>query len=134
VAVERSNPLPPNARYWVDVAPEDQPAFTAWLTVNRQAVKVVSSTRDSDNGWDWILFETTAPLVWWEGPGFPTKATADVHSESDVKDIPHVESSAELLESLGNSVASAASSGTTKLAIGAGAILVAAILLSRVMR
>lgn len=134
MAVERSNPLPPNARFWVDVSPADQPAFTAWLNSYHGAVKVVSSTRDSDNGWDWVLFETTAPLVWWQGPGFPTKATEDVRSESDVKDIPHVQSSGELLESLSNSALSAASSGTTKLAIGAVAILVAALALNRVLR
>lgn len=134
MALERSNPLPPNARFWVDVSPADQPAFTAWLNSNRAAVKVVSSTRDSNNGWDWVLFETVAPLVWWEGPGFPTKAEADVKSEGDVKQIPHVQTSAELLEELGESAAAAAGSTTTKLAIAAGAILLAALLVNRVMR
>jgi hypothetical protein len=134
LALERSNPLPPNARFWVDVAPADQPAFTAWLNRYRGAVQVVSSTRDPNNGWDWVLFETMAPLVWWEGPGLPTKATADVRSESDVKDIPHVESSAELLESLGKGALDVASGAGTKLAIGAVAILVAALALNRVLR
>lgn len=134
MTVERSNPLPPNARYWVDVAPTDQPAFTAWLNAYRGAVKVVTSQRDADNGWDWVLFETTAPLVWWQGPGLPTVATADVRSETDAKQIPHVESSEELLESLGKTAAAAAGATTTKLAIGAVAILVAVLLVNRVMR
>lgn len=134
MALERSNPLPPNARYWVDVAPTDQPAFTAWLNAYRGAVKVVSTQRDADNGWDWVLFETVAPLVWWEGPGLPTKATADVRSESDVKQIPHVESSTEILENLGKAAASAAGATTTKLAVGAVVILVAVLALNRVMR
>lgn len=134
MAVERSNPLPPNARFWVDVSPSDQPAFTAWLNANLGAVKVVSSSRDSGNGWDWVLFETTAPLVWWQGPGFPTKADGDVRQEADVKQIPHVESTSELFEKAAGAAADAVSSGTTKLAVVGVAILVAAIALNRVFR
>jgi hypothetical protein len=134
MALERSNPLPPNERLWVDVSPQDQPAFTAWLNANRNGVKVITSTRDASNGWDWVLFETVAPLVWWEGPGFPTKAPADVRSESDVKQIPHVETSEELLGRIGSGAAELAGGATTKLAIGAIAILLAAVVVTRVMR
>lgn len=134
MAVERQNPLPPNGRYWVDVSPQDQPAFTAWLNAYRTGVKVVSTTHDSNNGWDWVLFETTAPLVWWEGPGFPTIAPSDVASESDVKQIPHVETSEELLNRIGSGAAELAGGATTKLAIGAVAILFAVLVVSRVMR
>jgi hypothetical protein len=132
VAVERNNPLPPNARYWVDVSPADRTAFNAWLAANRSAVKVVSSS--NRDGWDWVLFEVVAPLVWWEGPGFPTKAEAAVKSESDVKQLPHVETTGELFENLGQSIGAAASGPTTKLAIGAVAILLAVVALNRVMR
>lgn len=134
MALERNNPLPPNARYWVDVAPADQPAFTAWLNSYRGAVKVLSSQRDGGNGWDWILFETVAPLVWWEGPGLPTKATDDVRSESDVKQIPTVESSAEMLDRLATTAAAAAGGGATKLAVAGVAILIGVIALNRVLR
>ena len=138
MALERNNPLPPNARYWVDVAPADQAAFSAWLTINRAAVKVVSSSRDPASGWEWVLFETTAPLVWWEGPGYPTKADPTVARESDVKQIPHVETSGELLDKFASQAASqaaaAASSGTTKLLIGAVAVLGAALIISRIVR
>lgn len=133
MALERSNPLPPNGRFWVDVSPQDQPAFTAWLGAYRTGVKVITTKRDT-NGWDWVLFQTTAPLVWWEGPGFPTIAPADVASESDVKQIPHVETSEELLSRIGSGAAELAGGATTKLAIGAVAILLAAVLVTRVMR
>jgi hypothetical protein len=130
MALERNNPLTPDARYWVDVAPADQPAFTAWLNANRQAVKVISSSRDADNGWDWVLFEVQAPLVWWEGPGLPTKADAAIRSESDVKQIPKVESPVEVLEGIGRSV----SAGAGKAVGLAIAIAVAAAVLNRVLR
>lgn len=134
MALERSNPLPPNARYWVQVSPADQPAFTAWLTAHRGAVVSRSTERDPDNGWDWVLFDVTAPLVWWEGPGFPTKAEADVRSESDVVQTPVVESAAAKLERLGDAAVSAAGDLTTKLAVAGVAILVAALVLNRVLR
>jgi len=132
VAVERNNPLPPNARYWVDVSPADQPAFNAWLAANRSAVKVLSSS--NRDGWDWLLFEVVAPLVWWEGPGFPTKADAAVKSETDVVQFPQVQSTGELFTELGESIGAVASGPTTKLAIGAIAILLAVVALNRVMR
>ncbi len=132
--MERANPLPPNARYWVDTSPADQTAFNAWLAMYRGAVKVVSTTRDPRSGWEWVLFEVTAPLVWWEGPGFPTKADATVQTESDVKQIPHVQSASEILDDLGQTVGEVAGGATTKIAIGAIAILVGVVLLNRVMR
>lgn len=134
MALERNNPLPPNARYWVDVSPSDTPGFNAWLASYRNAVAVVSSKLDPSNGWTWVLFETTAPLVWWQGPGYPTRADATVQTEADVKTIPHVESASEQLAALGESVSAAASSGGTKLAIAGVSILLAAVLLTRVLR
>lgn len=130
MALERNNPLPPNARYWVDVAPADQSAFTLWLNTNRQAVKVISTSRDADNGWDWVLFEVQAPLVWWAGPGLPTKADGDVRSENDVKQIPTVKSATDILDDIG----SAALGGTGKLVAGGVAILLGLMVLNRVMR
>lgn len=126
MAVERSNPLPPNGRYWVDVSPEDQPAFTKWLTTYRGALHVVSTSRKGD-GWDWVLFETTAPLVFWEGPGFPTIAGRDVRSENDVKQIPHVESAEEMLGSLAGQVGK----GLVPIAIGLGALALVMVLRKR---
>jgi hypothetical protein len=131
VAMERSNPLPPNARYWVDVAPEDQPAFSQWLAAYRGAVQVVSTKRDGRSGWEWVLFAVNAPLVFWEGPGFPTIADATVRTEDDVKQIPHVESAGEMLETLGKGVASVASSGITALAIGAAVVVGVLVLIKR---
>lgn len=130
MAIERNNPLPPNAVYWVHVPPADQPAFTAWLAAYRGAVKVRTSQRDQDNGWDWVLFEVTAPLVWWEGPGLPTKAESDVRTESDVVQVPIVESATAKLERLGDSVVG----GSSKLAAAGIAILVAVVVLNRVLR
>ena len=130
MAIERNNPLPPNAVYWVHVPPADQPAFTAWVAAYRGAVKVRTTQRDPDNGWDWVLFEVVAPLVWWEGPGLPTKAESDVKSESDVVQVPIVESAAAKLERLGDSVVG----GTSKLAAIGVAIVVAAVVLGRVLR
>lgn len=132
MAVERSNPLPPNARYWASVSPADQPAFNAWLTRNRGAVKVLSTSQR--DGWDWLLFEVVAPLVWWEGPGFPEKADSTVKSERDVVQYPDVQSTGELFTELGEQIGAAASGPTTKLAIGAIAILLAVVALNRVMR
>lgn len=130
MALERSNPLPPNARYWVHVPPADQPAFAAWIGAYKGAVKVRTTQRDPDNGWDWVLFEVVAPLVWWEGPGLPTKAESDVKSESDVVQVPVVESATAKLERLGESVTGASS----RLAVIGVAIVVAAVVLGRVMR
>ncbi len=130
MAIERQNPLPPNATYWVHVPPADQPAFTAWLNAYRGAVKVRTTQRDPDNGWDWVLFEVAAPLVWWEGPGLPTKAEADVRNESDVVQVPTVESAVDKLERLGGAVGDI----STKAAIAGVAILVAIVVLNRVMR
>lgn len=121
MAIERSNPLPPNVRYWVDVAPDDQPGFTAWLTRNRGAVGVVSSNRDGDSGWEWVLFETLAPLVWWEGPGYPTIAPPGALTETDVKTVPMPEAPdpRELIRTAAFTV---------------GAIVLAAVALNRVLR
>lgn len=93
MALERSNPLPPNQRYWVDVPPADQPSFDAWLTAYASAVAVVSAKLDPDNGWQWVLFDVTAPLVFWVGPGYPTIADPGVTTEEQVKQIPTVSSS-----------------------------------------
>ncbi len=120
MALERSNPLPPNVRYWVDVSPADQPAFTAWLGRYRGAVSVRSTSRDG-NGWDWVLFETLAPLVWWEGPGYPTIAPAGALTETDVKSVPRPETpdAGEVIR---------------KGAIALGAIVLAAVALNRLLR
>lgn len=120
MALERNNPLPPDVRYWVDVAPADQAAFTAWLNRNRGAVGVVSSSRDG-NGWDWVLFETLAPLVWWEGPGYPTIAPAGALTETDVKSVPVVETP---------ELATVIKQGALFL----GALVLAAVALNRVLR
>jgi hypothetical protein len=88
MALERANPLPPNQRYWVDVAPEDQPAFDAWLSLNAAAVHVVASKLDAGSGWQWVLFDVTAPLVFWAGPGYPTIADPGVTTEEQVKQVP----------------------------------------------
>jgi hypothetical protein len=97
-------------------------------------VKVRTSQRDPDNGWDWLLFDVTAPLVWWEGPGLPTKADADVRNESDVVQAPTVESATEKLERLGSAAASAAGDVGKGLAVAGVVILVAAVVLNRVLR
>lgn len=120
MALERANPLPPNARYWVDVPPGDQAAFSAWLTRNRGAVGVVSSSRDSA-GWEWVLFDTLAPLVFWEGPGYPTIAPPGTTRETDVKTVP--------LPS-----APEPSDVIKTVAWAVGAIVLAAVALNRVLR
>jgi hypothetical protein len=85
--MERANPLPPNQRYWVDVAPGDALAFDAWLALNRGSVGV-ERVSAGDDGWQWILFRVNAPLVWWAGPGYPTIARDDEFTEADVKRVP----------------------------------------------
>lgn len=81
MALERRNPLPPNRLYYVDVPPDDQQDFADWLRRYKPAVKVRSTTRepmetgllwDSSDYLEKYIFEVTAPLVFWEGPGFPT--------------------------------------------------------------
>lgn len=121
MALERKNPLPPDVRYWVDVAPADQHAFSEWLASNRGAVGVVSTSRDGTSGWEWVLFETLAPLVWWEGPGYPTIAPAGALTETDVKTVPLPETpDAQSLIRTG--------------VIALGAIVLAAVALNRVLR
>lgn len=130
MAVERANPLPPNRRYWVDVSPADRPAFEGWLAAYRHALRIVSTKRDA-NAWDWVLFEVTAPLVWWEGPGFPTIAGADVTSEDDVKQIPKVVTDpALLLEQAAARAAAGVTSGLlpTVLGLAVGAFVVSRLL------
>jgi hypothetical protein len=91
MALERANPLPPG-RYWVDLSPDDKLAFNVWLTQNRGAVAVRAASRDDSSGWEWVLFEVTAPaMAFWNGPGYPTIAAADVTSERDVKQIPIIQ-------------------------------------------
>jgi hypothetical protein len=81
MAVERTNPLPPNRIYLVEVSPDSQEDFREWLSRYKGAVKVKSTTRepmetgllwDSSDYLDKYIFEVTAPLVFWDGPGFPT--------------------------------------------------------------
>lgn len=88
MALERANPLPPNQHYWVDVSPEDAPAFDSWLQLNSAAVKVISTSRDASSGWQWVLFDVQAPLVFWAGPGYPTIADPSIKTETDAKQIP----------------------------------------------
>lgn len=123
MAVERANPLPPNVRYWVDVSPEDRPAFTDWLNRNRGAVSVVATSRS--DGWDWVLFDVAAPLVVWEGPGFPTIAPPGAMSERDVKQIPTIETpdAGDVVDHM-----------VTRALVGVGAILLAAVIVNRVLR
>lgn len=120
MALERRNPLPPNVRYWVDVSPADYAAFDAWLSNNRDAVKVRSTNR-GDEGWQWVLFDVTAPLVLWEGPGYPTIAPPGTTSETDVKQVPMPEA-----PDAGDLVHTAL--------VAVGAILLAAVALNRLLR
>lgn len=91
MALERANPLPPG-RYWVDLSPDDKLPFNVWLGENRGAVVVRASSADASNGWEWVLFEVTAPaMAFWRGPGYPTIADASVRSESDVKQVPIIQ-------------------------------------------
>lgn len=87
MALERRNPLPV-ARYWVDVSPAEQPAFNAWVASSGGAVAVRTTSQYSD-GWTWFLFDVVSPVPW-NGPGFPTIATADVKSPADVITSPPV--------------------------------------------
>ena len=119
MALERRNPLPPNARYWVDLAPADQSAFDSWLRLNNGSVAVVSTSRD--DGWDFVMFDVKAPLVWWQGPGFPSIAPAGATRETDVKQIPVIETP---------EAADVIRTG----AIALGAIVLAAVALNRVLR
>lgn len=86
-AMERANPLPPG-KYWVDVFPPNMDAFSAWTVKNAATVHVDASesfSGSTDNDpppRDWWLFTVSAPTTW-EGPGFPTIATPDIHSSSD---------------------------------------------------
>lgn len=91
MAVERNNPLPPNRVYLVNVEPDDQQDFDDWLRRYKGAVKVRSTTRepmetgvlwDSDEYLNKYIFEVVAPLVFWEGPGFPTKGEETVEYEN----------------------------------------------------
>lgn len=91
MALERKSPLPPG-RYWVDVPPSDRSGFAAWLQANRGHVAVRSTSESGDSGWQWILFDVTAPaMAFWQGPGYPTIADPSITSESQVKQVPTIE-------------------------------------------
>jgi len=100
VTLERRSPLP-KGRYWADmfVQPDfDQvAAMNEWLTANRGVVRLESSQSfDSDPPRTWYLFEVTGGpggtfLPEWVGIGFPTIATADVHSSDDTVQKPDPE-------------------------------------------
>ena len=98
MAVERRNPLPPNQYYWVDVGPEDAIPFATWLNQYKDQVRVRARKGGAD-GWEWVSFETTAPLVWWNGPGFPTIGE-EGQTEDDVKQVPRAPSSGDVAAGL----------------------------------
>lgn len=124
MALERANPLPPGQRYWVDVPPEDQAVFDTWLSFYAPALDVVATTRDGESGWQWVLFDVTAPLVFWTGPGLPTIAPAGTTQETQVKQVPVVETDPSAL--LGNFAKQAL--------VPVAAIAVAAIVLTRLLK
>lgn len=93
MALERRNPLPPG-RYWQDILLGKQPMFEIWLrkykgtvileerTENPNADNIESSTTT-------FLFRTTAPVQWdQKNWGYPTKAGANVQTQSDTVDKP----------------------------------------------
>lgn len=87
MALERANPLPPGS-YWVDIGPEDEAAFAAWLSSNRGALVTRAVAKTAD-GWSWIRFDVTAPaMVFWNGPGLPTVSDPAINRPEQVKSAP----------------------------------------------
>jgi hypothetical protein len=89
MTLERRRPLPPG-RYWADVVERNRIAFEAWARVNAASVSVEATEHaepsDGAPARDWVLFVTTAELVWPDAIlGFaPNIAEPAVHSSSDV--------------------------------------------------
>lgn len=118
MAVERSNPLPVG-RYWVDIPPSDTLSFNIWKQTHRDLVKVRAVSTGA-NGWEWHLFDVLSPVLW--GPwGFPNIADEGVDGPEDVYKVPHVEQpdSVAMIE---------------RALWGAGAILLAAVALNRLLK
>lgn len=120
MAVERRNPLPPNQFYWVDVGPEDAIAFGTWLNQYKDQVRV-RARRSGADGWEWVSFETVAPLVWWNGPGFPTIGEAG-QTEDDVKQVPRAPSSGDVAAGLARVVIGEIAPWIVVAAVGAAVV------------
>ncbi len=99
MSLQRANPLPPG-KYWVDVPVDQVVSFDAWSLANAATGALhVDATSQYNDGWGWYLFTVKAPVAW-NGPGFPTIASASVKTPQDVHQAPVIETPS-LLESIG---------------------------------
>lgn len=117
MAIERANPLP-IGRYWVDVFEPDRAAFLNWIDANAGKLNILVKQYYMQNAGgparNWFLFDVLQPVDW-EGPGFPTIATEEVHtSEDTAQKPPPPPSLTEELDAMAQT-----SSNAIKLGIGA---------------
>jgi hypothetical protein len=120
MAVERQNPLPSNRYYWVDVGPEDAVKFGTWLNHYKEQV-VVRGRQGGANGWEWVLFEVTAPLVWWDGPGFPSIGREGLR-EHEVKQVPSAPSSGDVATQIAETLVKEIAPWVVAVAVGAAIV------------
>jgi hypothetical protein len=90
MAVETRNPLPAG-RYWIDVSKEPKPlgTFEGFLSAFADFIHVESTEDDPE--FSLYIFNTSKPLVWPEGIGYPTIAGADIKSRADTVQRPDPE-------------------------------------------
>lgn len=130
-ALERRSPLPVG-RYWVDVPRDRFEAFNRWLSMHATAVKVQATEARTDPMDEpfgpgeippvtWFLFRVLQPVAW-EGPGFPSIATDDVHSAEDTADRPDPEP--DVAERFRMELPSSRTISLSLLALGAVAVFV----------
>lgn len=51
----------PRGFYWIDIAPEDQPAFNQWAFGKAKGeIRVRRTQRNQKDGWEWVLWEQIA--------------------------------------------------------------------------
>jgi hypothetical protein len=88
--LERRNPIPPG-RYWIDViGKENIDDFGAWIIEMQGAVRLVTSTEDTESEPPqlWALFEVPegrSPFLDQQKFGFPTTAPEGVKNKEDTE-------------------------------------------------
>lgn len=81
MAIERRNPLPAG-RYWIDVFDPKRNDFRVWLSQHKDQITIEQTKEYLAEHGTWYLF-TTHEDIQWDGPGFPTIATEEVHTQAD---------------------------------------------------
>lgn len=98
--LERRNPLPPGV-YHIDVMGKNLPAFIAWRSSHKDAVKVRKTQEDESSKIAWILFEVTRGVDWdSKAFGFPNVAERGLSTDR----VPSFEPTKDVLDQLADAL------------------------------